>query len=356
MTVGQLNADVEQYLQAAASNTPPPIITSDPVVAGVTPVEQWMAVLTAAANLSDATDNARSAEEHAERDAKVREAAEKFAAQDEHAATEFKSITAEPHTLPEGSVTTPGNTATMSQQVPQWASGIAGALAGAVGGALQPLAQLPQQAGQGIHQAIQAGMGLLQQAAGEVALPLEDADLAATPLDEDFGVDAGGIGTGSDDGLDGLDGLGAGGLGISGGLGVAGGALGPLNGTAPTGYLGPPPIPPSSVGTAPSSAPITSITAPGPAVAHPPGATGMAGMPIVPPGALGAAAKSDQDDKADTKRLSVPPVRNGAPVQGRLTVPPEPPPVVNRGGGQPVVTRRIGDADGVRSARPDSGS
>lgn len=338
MTSGQLNADVEQYLQAAASNTPPPAITSDPVVAGTTPVEQWMAVLTAAANLSDATDNARSAEEHAARDAKVREAAEKFAAQDEQAAAELKSITAEPYTLPEVSPATPDNTAIMAQQVPHMASGVAGALAGAVGGALQPLAQLPQQAAQGIQQALQAGMGLLQQASGEVALPLGDADLAATPLDEDFYVDTGGVDAGS---IDGLDGLGAGGLGISGSLGAAGGGLGPLSGTAPTGYLGPPPVPPSSVSTAPSSAPITSITAPGPAVAHPPSATGMAGMPMVPPGALGAAAKSDQDDKADTKRVSVPAVRNGAPVQGRLTVPPDAPPVIKRVDGNPVVTRRV---------------
>lgn len=351
MTSGQLNADVEQYLQAAASNTPPPIITSDPVVAGTTPVEQWMAVLTAAANLSDATDNARSAEEHAERDAKVREAAEKFAAQDEEAAAELKSSAAEPYTILEDSSVLPASTATVSQQVPQMASGIAGALAGAVGGALQPLAQLPQQATQGIQQAMQSGMGLLRQAAGEVALPLEDTDVAATALEEgDFGVDAGSI-----DGFDGLDADGFG-IGIGGGLGAAGGSLGPLSGTAPTGYLGPPPVPPSSVGTAPSSAPITSITAPSPAVAHPPGATGMAGMPMVPPGALGAAAKSDQDDKADTKRVSVPPVRNGAPVQGRLTVPPEAPPLTRNGDGKPVVTRRVlAPTDGQSAeARPGS--
>ena len=353
MTSGQLNADVEQYLQAAASNTPPPTIISDPVVVGVTPVEQWMAVLTAAANLSDATDNARSAEEHAARDAKLREAAEKFAAQDEQAAAELKSITAELYTPPDGSAATPEHTATMAQQVPQMASSIAGVLAGAVGGALQPLAQLPQQATQGIQQAMQAGMGLLQRAAGEVGFPLDDADLAATPLNEDFGVDAGHIDTAS---IDGLDGLGAGGLGISGSLGAAGGGLGPLSGTAPTGYLGPPPVPPSSVSTAPSSAPITSITAPGPAVAHPPSATGMAGMPMVPPGALGAAARSEQDDKADTKRVSVPPVRNGAPVQGRLTLPPETPPVTKKVDGKPVVTRRVHAPidDQSTEARPGS--
>lgn len=348
MTSGQLNADVEQYLQAAASNTPPPTIISDPVVVGVTPVEQWMAVLTAAANLSDATDNARSAEEHAARDAKLREAAEKFAAQDEQAAAELKSITAEPYTPPAVSAATPDSAATMAQQVPQMTSGIAGALAGALGGALQPLAQLPQQAAQGIQQAMQAGMGLLQQAAGEVAFPLDDADLGATPLNEDFGVDAGDVDTAS------LDGLGAGGLGVGGGLGAAGAGLGALSGTAPTGYLGPPPVPPSSVSTAPSSAPVTAFTPPGPAVGHPPGATGMAGMPMVPPGALGA-ARADQDDKADTKRVSVPPVRNGAPVQGRLTLPPEAPPATKKVDGKPVVTRRVHAPVDDQSAEARSG-
>ena len=102
MTGGQLNANVEQYLQAAASNTPPPTILSDPVIPGLTPVEQWMAVLTAAANLSDAADNAQAVAEHAERDAKMREAAEKFAAQDELAAAELESIAAQPYSFTGG--------------------------------------------------------------------------------------------------------------------------------------------------------------------------------------------------------------------------------------------------------------
>ena len=350
MTDGQLNANVEQYLQAVASNTPPPTILSDPVVPGLTPVEQWMAVLTAAANLSDAADNAQATAEHAERDAKLREAAEKFAAQDELAAAELESIAAEPYSFAGGTAVAPDQTAAVAQQFPQMASGIAGALAGAVGGALQPLAQLPQQAAQGLQQAMQAGMGLLQQAGGDQTdLGLDDADLATTPLAEDFGVDADDIGAsgGAADGA--LD------LGGS-GFGAAGGGLGPLNVTAPTGYLGPPPVPPSSVSTAPSSAPITSITPSGNAVSHPPVGTGMAGMPLMPPGAMGAAASTDKDDKADTKRVSVPPVRNGAPVQGRLTVPREAPPVTMKMDGKPVVARRIIGPNDNQSAETKSGS
>jgi hypothetical protein len=350
MTGGQLNANVEQYLQAAASNTPPPTILSDPVIPGLTPVEQWMAVLTAAANLSDAADNAQAVAEHAERDAKMREAAEKFAAQDELAAAELESIAAQPYSFTGGTPAAPDSTAAVAQQFPQLASGIAGALAGAVGGALQPLAQLPQQAAQGLQQAMQAGMGLLQQVGGDEAdLRLNDADLATIPSAEDFGIDADDIAAPGGAGDGALD------LG-SGGFGATGGGLGPLSVTAPTGYLGPPPVPPSSVSTAPSSAPITSITPPGNAVSHPPVGTGMAGMPLIPPGAMGAAASTDKDEKADTKRVSVPPVRNGAPVQGRLTVPPEVPAVTKKMDGKPVVARRIIGPNDSQSADIKSGS
>jgi hypothetical protein len=349
MTGGQLNANVEQYLQAAASNTPPPTIHSDPVVAGITPVDQWMAVLAAAANLSDSADNARAAAEHAERDAKMREAAEKFSAQDEQAAAELKNITSEPYIHTDTAGAAPANPATAAQQLPQMASGIAGVLAGAVGGALQPLTQMPQQAAQALQQAMQAGTGLLQQVGGGASLPFEDADLAAAPPSEDFGLDSDGIGA------PGAAQAGAVDLG-GGGIGVGGAGLGPLSATAPTGYLGPPPVPPSSVSTAPSSAPITPVTTPGPAIAHTPGGTGMAGMPLVPPGALGATQNTDKDDKADTKRVSVAPVRNGAPVQGRLTAPPEVSPVTTKVDGKPVVTRRIVGPTDAASAETKSGS
>jgi hypothetical protein len=82
----------------------------------------------------------------------------------------------------------------------------------------------------------------------------------------------------------------------------------------------------------------------------------MAGMPLVPPGALGATQTTDKDDKADTKRVSVAPVRNGAPVQGRLTAPPEVSPVTTKVDGKPVVTRRIVGPTDAASAETKSGS
>lgn len=335
MSGGQLNANVDQYLQANAMNTPPPQITSDPLVTGTTPIEQLLRVLGLAANLSDPQDNATAAEQHAERAAKTREAAEKFAAQDEEAANELKNIDGEPYTAVEGTATAPDQMSAMAQQLPQMASGIAGSLAGAVGGALQPLAQIPQQAAQGIQQALQTGMGLFQQAAGAAAAPIEDDTLAEAPLAEDIGAaaDFGGLPAG-----------GSGDLGASGSLGSAGG-------TAPMAYLGPPPIP--SASTAPSSAPITAITPPANGPAGTVGAAGMTGMPMVPPGGLTAGAPTDKDLKTDTKRVAVPPLRNGAPVQGRLTVPPAAPLVAKKIDGKPVVTRQITGPDDAVDAKPE---
>lgn len=330
MSGGQLNANVEQYLQAAAMNTPPPTIVSDPLVVGVTPVEQLLRVLGLAANLGDPHDNTTSTEQHAERDLKTTEAAEKFAAQDEQAAQELSSVAPQGEPATQTLAADTSQTASMSQQLPQMASGIAGALAGAVGGALQPLAQIPQQAAQGIQQAMQTGMGLVQKTAGEATLPIEDTSLATAPLAGDFGGGAGD-----------LAGLGEAGAGGGGGadLGALGGGGGGFGGTAPMSYLGPPAIP--SASTAPSSAPITPIAAPSSSHVGPMGGAGMAGTPMIPPGAMGGVAGADKDAKPDTKRVSVPPVRNGAPVQGRLTVPPSPPTVTKNVDGKPVITRRI---------------
>jgi hypothetical protein len=67
----------------------------------------------------------------------------------------------------------------------------------------------------------------------------------------------------------------------------------------------------------------------------------MSGMPMAPPGALAGSGGTDKDAKAETRRVSVPPVRNGAPVQGRITPPPTLPPVTKKEDGAPVVTRRV---------------
>lgn len=343
MSGGQLNANVDQYLQANAMNIPPPRIESDPLVTGTTPIEQLLRVLGLAANLGDPQDNATATEQHAERDAKTREAAEKFTAQDEEAASELKSIDGEPYTADAAAVA-PDQAAAMAQQLPQMASGIAGALAGALGGALQPLAQLPQQAAQGMQQAMQTGLGLFQQA-GLTAAPIEDAALTDAPLPEDFGAASGDL-----EGLASGAGGGGGDIG-AGALGGSGGGLGAPSGTAPMSYLGPPPVP--SASTAPSSAPLSPIVPSAGGSSGSAGTPGMAGMPMVPPAALGGAANTDKDPKAVTKRVSVPPVRNGAPVQGRLTLPPTAPPTATKIEAKPVVTRRIAAPDVPGGAETD---
>ncbi|MGH3522228.1 MAG: hypothetical protein ACRDU4_05220, partial [Mycobacterium sp.] len=45
--------------------------------------------------------------------------------------------------------------------------------------------------------------------------------------------------------------------------------------------------------------------------------------------------------KTDTKRVVPPPVKNGAPVQGRITAPPTAPTVTKHLQGKPIATRRI---------------
>lgn len=348
MTGPRLNADVDQYLQAAALNIPPPQIISDPLVTGATPIEQLLRVLGLAANLGDARDNATSAEQHAERDAKTRQAAEKFAAQDAEAADELNGVATEPVSDEYGTALGPDQTTAMVQQLPQMASSLAGMLAGAVGGFLQPLVQIPQQAAGGLQQAVQAGMGLFQQAADATATSLADGTGADVPLEPDlsstatdFADPGGGTGGGGTDDIGDNDpGGGAG----PGGLAAAGG-------TAPTAYLGPPPAP--SPGTAPSSAPVLPNTPAGAAAAASGAAPGMAGMPMVPPGAMAGTAQTDKVAKPDTKRVSVPPVRNGAPVQGRLTVPP---PAVVKAEGRPVVTRRTHAPNSDQSGADQSGA
>ena len=61
---------------------------------------------------------------------------------------------------------------------------------------------------------------------------------------------------------------------------------------------------------------------------------------MMPPAAMhgGPAAGND---KTDTKRVVAPSVKNGAPVQGRITTPPTAPEVIKRVEGKPVAARRI---------------
>ncbi len=318
MTDGLLNADIGGYLSAAAMNEPPPPISSDPLVNGSSPIEQLLRILGLATNADDPVDAAESLDEHARRDAVANEAAENFATQDDSGATELSS----------------------TQMLPQMVSSIAGALAGAVGGALQPLGQIPQQLAQGMQQALGTGAGLLQQAGGAwtgsrepYRGPLFDDN--ASPADDVDSSDAGseGLDVAPDGG--GVDKWEGGDAPMAGGFGAVAGP----SGTAPAAVLGPPPIP--SPGTAPAAAPPAPVpTPPGPHSAAGP-AGGAAGIPVLPPGAPTSGPGTDRDAKADTKRVAAPLVRNGAPVQGRLSAAPPATPVATPADGRPVATRRV---------------
>ncbi len=305
MSDGIFNADLDQYLRAASIDGPPPAITSDPLIAGLTPTEQLLRMLGLAANADDPADIADSVARQTERDSAATESARAFAAEDERAGADLNSTAA---------------------QIPTLMAGIAGAVAGALGGVLQPLGQIPQVLGQlpqALGQLPQSGMG----GDGERAEP----DLAFDDAFDEFG-DTGRFGdTWTGDGGDG-------GASAAGGVGADGGPGG-VPGTAAAGVLGPPPVP--SAGTAPASAPALRISPSGIGAAGSPAAAGMAGLPLIPPGAMHPAAAGDKDAKTETKRVAVPTVRNGAPVQGRLVPPPAAPSVVTRVEGKPVATKRV---------------
>ena len=356
MSGDQLHVSIDDYLAGLASHDPPPAITSDPpIVGGISPVDHWVAVLTAASNANDPQDNAQSVEGYTERHTKMDDAVSKFSAQDQAAQAELNAVAqqadpamaqaASPAGAAASAAAAPAaaaaDPASAMSQLPQAFSSVAGAMSGALGGAMQPVAQIPQQLAQGAQQAMQTGMGLFQQAGGAAAAPLEDASLALAPLGEDLGGGGGdlaGLGGGGGAGGSDLAGL-AGAGGGAGGGDVGGVGAGGLGGTSPVSMLGPAPVPVAS--TAPSSSPLSQITPPPAAPAPPATAGGMGGMPMVPPGALAGSGGTDKDAKAETRRVSVPPVRNGAPVQGRLTVPPNLPPVTKKEDGSPVVTRRV---------------
>lgn len=297
MSGDRLNADTDLYGRAAGENGAPPTITSDHLVAGLTPVEQLLRVLGLAANADDSGDTADSVAAQAERDIQMIADAEAFAAEDRQASAAMTGVAG------------PDQVTQMAQQIPQLISGIAGAITGALGGALQPLVQIPQQ---------------LAQAATQTGTSVSpDIDAADTPLMDDFGADLG-ADFGGDFGAD---------------FGGGGGGAGGFGGTAPTALLGPPPIP--SASTAPAAAPAIPMPATSTPSAAPSAAGGMAGVPMIPPGAMQGGATGDRDTKSDTKRVSVPPVPNGSPVQGRLTAPQITPAVTTTIEGKPVATKRI---------------
>jgi hypothetical protein len=293
---------IQIFLDGLAQLTgqpPPPLITPDQLAAGRAMISQLLKVLGVASNSGDPADMADAQTGYAERDAKTGDALAKFPANEAESSAKMAGV---------------GNQNEMTQmlqQLPQMASGIAGSLTGALNGLMQPLQQIPQQVAQIGQQAMQAGMGALQHGAGGAAAAGE-----AIP-----GELAGATGSAGE---------------LGGGGGVGGGGLGA---TTPTAMLGPLPAP--SAGTEPASshtpspAPPNAPTSP----AAPRGAMGA--MPMVPPGAMHGAAGTGSDAKPDTKRIVAPSVKNGAPVQGRITTPPPAPEVTKRVEGKPIASRRI---------------
>lgn len=288
---------------------PPPMITPDQLATGASSISQLLRALGAAANAGDADDYGEALSGHDERESKTSDALAKFPANEEQAAAQLAGVG--------GS----GEMGQMLQQMPQMASGIAGGIAGVLGGVLQPLSQIPQQLAQAGQQAMQAGMGIMQQSAGageEAPEELAGAEAASGGAGGDFS--------------------GAGGGGGNGGGGI--------EGTTPTAILGPPPTP--SAGTVPaSSQAMTSAPAAAPEPA-PAQRGAMGAMPMMPPGSMQGAGGTSGETKADTKRIVGPTVKNGAPVQGRITVPPPMPAVTKKVDGKPVATRRIALPDVTR--------
>jgi hypothetical protein len=277
---------------------PPPAITPDQLATGQSAISQLLRVLGIAANGGDPGDNLAALAGHDEREAKAADALAKFPANEEQSSARLAGVGGQ------------SEMTQMLQQMPQMAAGIAGGISGALGGALQPLSQIPQQLAQAGQQAMQMGMGALQHGVG-----------GATPGSEAIPAELEASGGGEE-------------FGGGGSPGGGGGGIGP---TTPTAMLTP--LPGSSAGTLPASSHTTS-PAPPPA-ARPPTAPqgGMGAMPIMPPGMAGAGPGNDT--KAETKRVLVPSVKNGAPVQGRITTPPPTPEVIKRVDGKPVATRRI---------------
>ncbi|MDP7724450.1 hypothetical protein [Mycobacterium sp. TY814] len=280
---------------------PPPMITPDQLATGASSISQLLRALGAAANAGDSADYGEALAGHDEREAKTSDALAKFPANEQQAAAQLAGVG--------GS----GEMGQMLQQMPQMASGIAGGIAGALGGLLQPLSQIPQQLAQAGQQAMQAGMGMMQQGAG--AAEAEPEELAGA--ERGLGSEAGEL-------------SGAGGGGGSGGGGV--------EGTTPTAMLGPPPTP--SAGTVPAS---SQAVAPAPTAtpeSAPAQRGAMGAMPMMPPSGMHGAAGASGENKPETKRIVGPTVKNGAPVQGRITAPPMPA-VTKHVDGKPVATRRI---------------
>jgi hypothetical protein len=283
---------VLSQLAHAYGMPPPPPLTPDQIASGSSLMSQLLATLGLAGNSGDPSDMAAAQAQYAQRGQKTGEAMTKFPANEEESSKQLEQLM--------------GTAGQIPQQLMQAVGGLFGGFS------------------QAINQAAQQGSQIGSQLASTVGKAGQGAGLAAE-------VPADALG----------DALGAGGA----ALGAGGAGAGLAGATTPAGNLGPPPTP--SAGTYPAAAPMPQIPATS-ATDSAAGARGqMGGMPMMPPGAMGGAGASSTD-KPDTKRVVPPSVKNGAPVQGRITTPQTAPEVVKRIAGKPVASRRILTPDGKR--------
>lgn len=284
----QLQIVLNQLAQALGVPPPPPL-EPDQITSTRSVISQLLAVLGMAGNLGDSDDMAAAEAGQAERELRTGEAMMKFPANEAQSAQAMQQVMG------------------MAQQVPQALSGVGQGVGGIFGG-------LVQQLNQALQQGVQAGQQL---ASGLGGAGGDAAELAAELPAETLG-----------------DPLGAGGALLGAGAAGAGG----LGSTMPASTLGPPATP--SAATFPSSSSGTT-TMPGAPEPAGPGRGAMGGYPMMPPGAMGGPNASGGETKADTKRVMSPAVKNGSPVQGRVSIPSALPEVTRRIDGRPATTRRI---------------
>jgi hypothetical protein len=283
---------VLSQLAHAYGMPPPPPLTPDQIASGSSLMSQLLATLGLAGNSGDPSDMAAAQAQYAQRGQKTGEAMTKFPANEEESSKQLEQLM--------------GTAGQIPQQLMQAVGGLFGGFS------------------QAINQAAQQGSQIGSQLASTVGKAGQGAGLAAE-------VPADALG----------DALGAGGA----ALGAGGAGAGLAGATTPAGNLGPPPTP--SAGTYPAAAPTPQIPAPSAPDSAASARGQMGGMPMMPPGAMGGAGASSTD-KPDTKRVVPPSVKNGAPVQGRITTPQTAPEVVKRIAGKPVASRRILTPDDKR--------
>ena len=294
---------LDELAEVAGLPPPPPIPPAQMASLG-SAIDELLTVLTAAGGVGIPGDNADAQRGQAERETKINEALAKFPANEQQSAARLAGIDQ------------PGQMTQLAQQLPQLASGMAGAVSGALGGVLQPLSQIPQQLSQLGQQAMQMGMGTLQHGTGSDLSAAEEIPGELAETGDQFGSD-----------------------GPGGAPEFAGSGSGITGGTTPTAMLGPPPVP--SAGTFPAS----SQTTPSAPLNPPEPSSGPKGnmgpMPMMPPTAMRGSGAAETEAKTDTKRVVPPSMKNGAPVQGRITTAPPISAVTKNLDGKPLTTRRI---------------